>query len=55
MTAERVKEAQQRACYHLKLYRVLDVETREYENTWWCDSCEQEFDLTAVPVLEATS
>jgi hypothetical protein len=45
MTAERVKEAQQNACHHQTLLRVQDVETGEYENTWWCDYCEQEFAL----------
>jgi hypothetical protein len=46
MTPERIKEAQQRACRHLTLQRVLDIETQEYEDTWWCDDCEQELDLT---------
>ncbi len=51
MTAERIKEAQQNACYHETLLRVKDVETGEYENTWWCDHCEQEFEL-ALPISD---
>lgn len=51
MTREQIDEALKRACRHLVLLRVQDVETQEYEDTWWCDFCETEFDLHMEPLI----
>lgn len=51
MTAERVKEAQQRSCYHLHLRRILHGETLIWSENWMCMDCPAMFDLSQIQPL----